>query len=122
MLQGHADDSPGGDPDLTSGTLSHAGLDNVAHVDLLDAVRLDIGLVQRVLDGDNAELGRRETREGAVDRADGRAGGRNDVDGLGGLGGESARLKRSSLEFQECCCGVWEAGKKSSPWRGRSWG
>ena len=58
-----------------------AGLEHLAHHDVLDLLGLDVGALQRGLDRDAAELGGVERGEAAAHLADGRAGGAED-DGL----------------------------------------
>lgn len=76
-------DAPGTDTDLSGGRLPDTSLDDVAHVKLLDLLRLDTGPVDGVLDGDDTELRGGEGGEGAVLCADGGSGGGDDVHGVG---------------------------------------
>lgn len=76
-------DAPGTDTDLPGGRLPDTSLDDVAHVKLLDLLRLDTGPVDGVLDGDDTELRGGEGGEGAVLCADGGSGGGDDVHGVG---------------------------------------
>lgn len=76
-------DAPGTDTDLPGGRLPDTSLDDVAHVNLLDLLRLDTGPVDGVLDGDDTELRGGEGGEGAVLCADGGSGGGDDVHGVG---------------------------------------
>ena len=52
-----------------------AGLEHLAHHDVLDLLGLDVGALERGLDRDAAELGRLQGGEAAAELADGRAGG-----------------------------------------------
>lgn len=90
--------SPRRNNNLPRGALAHTGLHDIAEVHLFDAVRLDAGALNGGLDGDGAELGRSEGREGAVDAADGRAGRRENVDVLGGLRGCQGRVSRGDAD------------------------
>ena len=67
---------------LARGDLALAGLEHLAHDDVLDLLRLDVGALERGLDGGAAELGRVERGEAAAELADRRARGAED-DGLG---------------------------------------
>ena len=67
---------------LARGDLALAGLQHLAHHDVLDLLGLDPGALQRGLDRDAAELGRVERGQAAAHLADGGAGGAEDH-GLG---------------------------------------
>ena len=58
--------------DLAGGVLAQAGLDDVAEDEFVDLVGGDAGAVQRLLDGDCAELLRRGAGEAALKAALGR--------------------------------------------------
>ena len=73
---------PGLDLGLARGDLALAGLEDLAHDDVLDLVGRDVGALERGGDGGGAELGRVDGRQAAAELADGRAGGAED-DGLG---------------------------------------
>ena len=74
--------------DLTGGGLADTSLDDIAEVDLLDELRLDTRLLERVLQGNDTKLGGREGLQRTVDRSHRRPGRSDDdgfVTGLGGL-------------------------------------
>jgi hypothetical protein len=103
-------DSPSANTDLTSWRLSHTGLDDVAHVDLLDLVGLDARPLKCMLDGGDTELGRGDGGERTVDRSDGGTRRTDYVDALGGLrvsgaiaGGKLTILRRYTDEGYACC-------------------
>lgn len=75
------------DTDLPGGRLPNTSLDDVAHVKLLDALWLDTGPLDGVLDGDDTELRGGDGGEGAVLCADGGSGGGDDVHGVGHYAG-----------------------------------
>ena len=75
---------PGLDLRLARGDLALAGLEHLAHHDVLDLLGRDLGALERGPDRDAAELGRVEGREPAAELADRRAGGGQDH-GLGHL-------------------------------------
>ena len=67
---------------LARGDLALAGLEDLAHDDVLDLLGLDVGALERGLDRDAAQLGGVEGRQPAAQLADRRSGGAED-DGLG---------------------------------------
>ena len=73
--------------------MSDTGLDDVSHVDLLDLLGLDAGLVERVLDGGDTELGGGEGGEGSIDGSNGGSRSADNVNGLSGLRGVSTAGK-----------------------------
>jgi hypothetical protein len=73
---------PGLDLGLAGGDLALAGLQHLAHDDVLDLLAGDVGALQRGLDGVAAELGRVERGEAAAHLPDRGAGGAEDH-GLG---------------------------------------
>jgi hypothetical protein len=79
--------------------LPNTRLDHVAHVDLLDLLRLDASLLHGMFDGRDTELRRGQRRERSVDGRDGRSGSPDDVDSLSGLSCQfyTSRLARA------CC-------------------
>ena len=56
---------------LTSDVLAQASLDNAAHVNMVDLLRLDVGTVQSLFDDDGAQLSSRDIGEGAAELANG---------------------------------------------------
>ena len=56
-----------------AGRLAHAGLEHVAHHDLVDRRRVDAGALERRADGDGAEPRGRDGGQAAEERADGGA-------------------------------------------------
>lgn len=77
----------GSDTDLASRRLAGTGLDDVAHVDLLDLLGGDLGLGESSLDGGSTEVGRGDGLQSAILGADGSALGTDNVDGVSGVGG-----------------------------------
>ena len=73
---------PGLDLGLARGDLALAGLDHLAHDDVLDLLGLDVGALERGVIAVAAELGGVERGEAAAELADRGAGGAED-DGLG---------------------------------------
>ena len=73
---------PGLDLGLARGDLALAGLEDLAHDDVLHLVGRDVGALERRGDGGRAELGGIDGRQAAAELADGRAGGTEDH-GLG---------------------------------------
>ena len=65
---------------LTSDVLAQTGLDDAAHVDMVDLLRLDIGAVQSLLDDDGAQLSGGDIGEGAAELANGSTAGAGDDD------------------------------------------
>ena len=61
---------PGGDAGGAGGVLAGAGLDDLAHDQVVDLVAGDPGLLQGALDGDAAELGRGEALQASEQAAD----------------------------------------------------
>ena len=78
---------------LARGDLPLAGLEHLAHHDVLDLLGLDLRTLERGLDRGRAELGRVEARKAASELADRRTGGGEDH----GLG------HRHSLQFVGVC-------------------
>jgi len=78
--------SPSTNTDLPSWGLPHTGLNDVAHVDLLDLFRLQSALLQRMLDGSDTELRGGLGGERPVEGSNGGTRRTDNVDGLGGLG------------------------------------
>ena len=70
---------------LAGGVLPGAGADDLAHDHVVDLVAGDAGLLERALDGDATEVGRREVLEAAEQAAD-RGAGPGDDDGSGHMG------------------------------------
>ena len=81
-LRRHLLGDPRLDLRLARGDLPLAGLDHLAHDDVLDLLGLDAGALERGLDRGAAELGRVERGEAAAELADRGARGTED-DGLG---------------------------------------
>ena len=81
---------PAVDLRLARGDLALAGLQHLAHDDVLDLLGLDAGALERGLDRDAAELGGVERREAAAHLADRGAGGAEDH----GLGHRSRSVGR----------------------------
>ena len=81
---------PGVDLRLARRDLADAGLQHLAHHDVLHLLGRDVGALERGLDGDAAELGGLEGGESAAELADGRAGGAEDH-GLGHGADDSLR-------------------------------
>ena len=54
---------------LTSDVLAQASLDDAAHVNMVDLLRLDIGAVQSLFDDDGAQLSSGDIGEGAAELA-----------------------------------------------------
>lgn len=77
--------------DLTSRRLADVTLENVAHVDLLDLVRLEAGALDRSLHGHNTQLRSGSLLENTIERANGGSGGGKDKDVV------DLRLFQSSL-------------------------
>lgn len=73
----------GGEGDLPRGALSKAGRDDIAKVDLLDELGVELDVVQGLLGGDRAQLGTGERLERALERAYRRASCRDDDDLVG---------------------------------------
>ncbi len=65
---------------LTSDVLAQTGLDDAAHVDMVDLLRLDVGAVQSLLDDDGAQLSGGDIGEGAAELANGSTAGAGDDD------------------------------------------
>ena len=65
---------------LTSDVLAQTGLDDAAHVDMVDLLRLNVGAVQSLLDDDGAQLSSGDIGEGAAELANGSTAGAGDDD------------------------------------------
>ncbi len=61
------------DRGLAGRVLALTGTQDLAHDDFVDFLGLDLGALQRALDGDLAQIMSRHSAEGAIERADGRA-------------------------------------------------
>gem|GEM_PF-4545699 len=65
---------------MTGGVLTKAGLEDIAHDDLIDQLRVEVRAAQGFLHGEGAELGGGEAGEGALELGDGGAAGADDYD------------------------------------------
>ena len=65
--------------DLTSRRLAHTRLDDITEVDFFDNLGVDTGLLERMLERNNTQLGSGDSLQRAVNRPDGSAG-RSDDD------------------------------------------
>lgn len=89
--------APSAQDDLPRWTLSHAPLENVAKVEVLDLVGLDARLRQDALDGCDTELDGRDLGEHALERSDGSAGLEKSavrIVGVAGCRGKSVRRRQ----------------------------
>ena len=77
--------------DLARGRLADTGLDDVSEEDFLDGVRVHLGLLDCVLEGDDAELRGGERLQGSIERADRGARGRDNNNFVARLQGEKER-------------------------------
>ena len=74
------DRQAGLDAGLTGHVLAQARLDDAAHVDMVDLLRLDAGAVDGLLDDDGAQLGSRDVGQRAAEFADGSTAGAGNDD------------------------------------------
>ena len=68
---GDLDGQAGLQGSLTSDVLAQTGLDDAAHVDMVDLLRLDVGAVQSLLDDDGAQLSSGDVGKGATELTNG---------------------------------------------------
>ena len=77
---GNLDGQTGLQGSLTGNVLAQTGLNDTAHVDLVDLLGLDMGAIQRLFDDDGAQLSGGDIGEGAAELANGSTAGAGDDD------------------------------------------